>query len=160
MNLYLVRHADAEKTPPGKRDEDRRLTREGKDRIKVVAARWIYFIGELDFICTSPYVRAVETAEIIAKAFEFEKEIIKDNGLASGSLTKDLINLVNSLEGEDILIVGHQPDLSEHVSNLISAKGALVEFKKAAVAKISFNGKVNFSKGYLEFLIPSVVFLK
>ena len=160
MNLYLVRHADAEKTQPGKRDEDRKLIREGKDTIQKCADQWKYFIKNMDFICTSPYARAVETAEIIAKSFEFEKEIIKDKALLSGSYTKDLITLVNSLEGEDILVVGHQPDLSEHVSNLISAKGAFIEFKKSAIARISFKGKADFSKGYLEFLIPPGTFLK
>lgn len=160
MNLYLVRHADAEKTQPGKGDKDRELTREGKDIIQKTADKWVSFIKNPDFICTSPYIRAVETAEIIAESFEFEKEIIKDKALSSGGYTKDLITLVNSLGGEDILVVGHQPDLSEHVSNLISSKGALIEFKKAAIAKISFKDKADFSKGYLEYLIPPQVFLK
>lgn len=160
MNLYLVRHADAEKTIPGKRDKDRRLTREGKEKLLSAANRWRHFIHRPDFICTSPYIRAVETAEIIARAYDFDNEIIKDNSLASGSITKDLITLVNSLEGEEIFIVGHQPDLSEHVSGLISSRGALIEFKKAAIAKISFNDKVKLSKGYLEFLIPADALLK
>lgn len=160
MNLYLVRHADAEKTQPGKKDEDRKLSKEGKERIQGVANQWFYFIKKLDLICTSPFIRAVETAEIIAKCFEYKGEIIRDNLLAAGSYTKDLIQLINSLQGEDILIVGHQPDLSEHVSNFISSNGALVDFKKAAIAKIAFNGKANLSKGYLEYLIPATVFLK
>jgi len=160
MNLYLVRHADAENTQPGKKDEDRRLTKEGKERIKGAADRWIYFIAKLDFICTSPYTRAVESAEIIAKSFQYDKEIIKDGALASGSYIKDLVELVNSLGGNDIMVVGHQPDLSEHVSSLISSNGALVDFKKGAIAKVSFNGKVNLAKGYLEYLIPAGIFLK
>ncbi len=160
MNLYLVRHADAEKTQPGKKDQDRRLSKEGKERMKGVADQWIYFIKKVDFICTSPYIRALETAEIIAKSFDYKKEIIKDTILAAGCYTKDLVELVNSLGGEDILVIGHQPDLSEHVSNLISSKGALVDIKKTSIAKISFNGKANLSKGYLEFLIPSAAFLK
>ncbi len=158
MNLYLVRHADSEKTAPGKRDKDRRLTREGREKISAAANRWKYLLSKPDFICTSPYIRAIETAEIIAKALDFDKEIIKDSVLSSGSLTKDLITLVNSLDGEEILIVGHQPDLSEHVSGFISSGGAFVEFKKASIAKISFNGKVKLSKGYLEFLIPADAF--
>ena len=160
MNLYLVRHGDAEKTQPGKRDEDRRLLQKGWESIKIAADQWIFFIKKLDIICTSPYSRAVETAEIIAQSFKYEKEILKDNTLAPGSLTKELITLNNSLGGEDIMIIGHQPDLSEHVSNLISSKGALVDFKKGTLVKISFNGKASVSKGYLEYLIPSEVFLK
>ncbi len=160
MNLYLARHAEAENTQPGKKDADRKLTKEGIESTKGAADRWIYFINKLDFICASPYTRAVETAEIIARSFEYEKEIIKDEVLASGSFTKDLIELVNSLGGNDIMVVGHQPDLSEHVSTLISSNGALIDFKKAAIAKISFNGKVNPGKGYLEYLIPANILLK
>lgn len=160
MNLYLVRHADAEKVQPAKKDEDRRLSKEGKERIRGVSNQWFYFIKNIDIICSSPFTRAVETAEIIAECFEYEGEIIKDDVLASGSYTKDMVEFVNSLDGNDILVVGHQPDLSEHVSNLISSNGALVDFKKAAIAKISFNGKASLSKGYLEYLIPSSAFLK
>ena len=58
---------------PGKRDEDRRLTKEGKERIKTAAKGWMYIINRLDLICTSPYIRAVETAEIIAETFEYDK---------------------------------------------------------------------------------------
>ena len=160
MNLYLVRHADAEKTQPGKKDEERRLSKEGKERIREAAEQWFYFVKKIDLICTSPYIRAVETAEIIAQCLEYKGEIIKEKVLAAGSLTKDLIELINLFYGNDILVVGHQPDLSEHISNLISLKGALVDFKKAAIAKISFNGKVNLSKGYLEYLIPTTAFLQ
>ncbi|HSD64706.1 MAG TPA: phosphohistidine phosphatase SixA [Ignavibacteriaceae bacterium] len=160
MNLYLVRHADAEKVQPGKKDEDRKLSKEGKERIRGAANQWFYFIKNVDIISSSPFIRAVETAEIIAECFEYNDDIIKDDVLAAGSYTKDMIEFVNNLEGNDILVVGHQPDLSEHVSNLISSNGALVDFKKAAIAKISFNGKVSLSKGYLEYLIPSSAFLK
>jgi phosphohistidine phosphatase len=160
MNLYLVRHGDAEKTQPGKRDEDRKLVKEGREQVKAAAGGWQYIINKLDLICSSPYKRALETAEIIAETFEYEKEIIKDRVLGAGCFTRDLITLVNSLDVENVLVVGHQPDLSEHVSNLISASGALVDFKKTAIAKISFNGKVNLSKGYLEYLVPVDAFLK
>jgi phosphohistidine phosphatase len=160
MNLYLVRHGDAEKLQPGKKDEDRKLTGEGSAEVKRVAGQWIFFIKNLDFICTSPLIRAVETAEIIAEAFEYDKEIIKDTVLAPGSSTRDLVVLVNSLRGDNILIVGHQPDLSEHISELISSRGALIDCKRASIAKISFNGKVNPSKGYLEYLIPPDAFFK
>jgi len=160
MNLYLVRHSDAERTASGKRDEERSLLKEGRERIKTAAKGWLYIINKIDLICTSPYLRALETAEIIAETFDYEKEIIKDKSLMAGCFTKDLITFVNSLDGENIMVVGHQPDLSEHVSNLISSNGALVEFKKAAIAKISFNGKLNQAKGYLEYLIPSDAFVQ
>lgn len=160
MNLYLVRHADAEKVQPGKKDEDRKLSKEGKERIRGVANQWFYFIKNMDLICSSPFIRAVETAEIIAKCFEYKGKVIKDSVLASGSHTKDMIAFVNNLDVNDIMVVGHQPDLSEHVSNLVSSHGALIEFKKAAIAKITFNGKVSLSRGYLEYLIPASAFLK
>ncbi len=53
------------------------------------------------------------------------------------------------------LLLGHEPDFSEHVSQLISNSGAKIDFKKGMIAKISFNGKAKLTRGVLEFLIPA-----
>jgi phosphohistidine phosphatase SixA len=65
---------------------------------------------------------------------------------------------LNSFPSGEIAIVGHQPDLSNHLSRLISGSGASIEFKKGAIAKISFSNKVREGKGVLEFLIPPGIF--
>ncbi len=158
MNIYLIRHGDAEKTAIGKKDFERDLTEEGKIIIRNAADNWKYFIPGFNFIVTSPYIRALNTARIIEEAYELTEKVLVDKKISPGSRTEDLIEIANSLAVEDISFVGHQPDMSEHLGNLISYKGANINFKKAAIAKISFGSIAVLSKGTLEFLIPPEVF--
>src|SRR3990170_4168847 len=129
MNIYLIRHGDAEKASALKKDFDRTLTPEGEQKIK--------------------------TAEIVAQVYKFTGKIITDKRLIFGNRTEELIDLANEVMGHDMAFIGHEPDFSEHVSNLISNSSAKIDFKKGMIAKISFSAKAKMSRGVLEFLIPS-----
>jgi len=159
MNLYLIRHGDAENIAKGIKDFDRKLTSEGELKIKNAANYWKNIISGFDCIHSSPYVRAIQTAGIIASVFNYKNEIHTDRKIGSGSNTGDLIDIINDFDGNDVAYVGHQPDLSNHASALISGSGAYVEFKKGAIAKITFHNKVKEGKGVLEFLILPSVFI-
>jgi len=158
MNIYLIRHGDAENISKGLKDFDRKLTHEGEQKIKNAAQNWKNIIHAFDYIISSPYIRALHTAKIIASVFNYDNEIVTDRKLGSGCETDDLINIINSFDGNDIAYVGHQPDLSNHASSLVSGSGAYIEFKKGAVAKIIFHNKVKEGKGIMEFLIPQNLF--
>ncbi len=160
MNIYLIRHGDAEKASISKKDFDRELTQSGKIKMKVAAESWKNLVDEFDYIITSPLVRTIQTAQIIAEIFGIENKIIPDRKLSPGCTTNSIIEVTNSLSGEDFAFVGHQPDLSDILSDLISNKGTFVDFKKGAIAKISFHNRVHQAKGTLEFLIPANVFTK
>lgn len=160
MNIYFIRHGDAEKISINKKDFDRELTSNGKVRLKNAVLGWKNYIDAFDYLISSPLLRARQTANIIAEHFEIKNEIIVNKKLTSGGLTADIIEIANTLESENIAFVGHQPDFSEHISKLISASFANIEFKKAAIAKVSFHTKVQLSRGVLEFLIPAGIFNK
>lgn len=160
MNLYLIRHSEAEKISPLKKDFDRELTSEGIELLRKAVQYWQKIINGFDLIVTSPLVRAVQTSEIIAESFNYSKEVIKDNNLATGAVTGDLIELINTYNVENIACIGHQPDLSNHVSNIISTNGCTLHFPPAAICKIRFNGLAKFSKGELIYLIPPDIFKK
>ena len=157
MNIYLIRHGDAEKSSPAKKDAERKLTPEGISAIESAAEGWKNIISSFDYIVSSPLKRAVQTAEIIAKVFNYSDEIITDKRIAGGRID-DIIEIANSLEGKEIAFIGHEPDFSNYVSSLISSSGAFLSFKKGMIAKISFDNKVRLSKGNLEFLIPAKVY--
>jgi phosphohistidine phosphatase len=159
MNLFLIRHGDSEKTSIQKKDFDRELTPAGKDITMQAALHWKKLIPEFDYIISSPFKRAVQTAEIIAEVFNTGTKIITDKKLSPGSRTEDIIELVHIYNGKNIALVGHQPDMSEHVSNLISGSHAFVEFKKSAIAKLTFGSKIKTGKGTLDFLIPPDIIL-
>lgn len=160
MNLYLIRHSIAEKISPDKKDFERELTSEGNKLLRTAVEYWKRIVPGLDLIISSPLTRASQTSEIIAELFNYSKEVIKDNHLANGAKTSDLIEILNSFNIENIACVGHQPDLSLHVSNFISSIGCVLHFPPASICKIRFNGKAKLSKGELIYLIPPEIFVK
>jgi phosphohistidine phosphatase len=155
MNIYLIRHGDAEKISTLKKDSDRKLTQEGEQKLRNAAEGWKQLVPHFSQIISSPLARALQTAETVAQVYKFTGNIITDKRLLYGSKTEGLIDLANEIAGHDMAFVGHEPDFSDHVSHLISNSGANVDFKKGMIAKISFDGKVKMARGVLEFLIPA-----
>ena len=159
MNIYLIRHGDAEGISKGLKDSERKITTEGEMKIRNAALYWRNIIPEFDYIISSPYLRSLQTAKIIADIYNHKKEIIVDKRIGCGSETESVIEMLSSYQAGEIAIVGHQPDLSNHLSIFISGSGASAEFKKGAIAKISFNNKIREGKGVLELLVPPGIFI-
>lgn len=159
MNLYLVRHSLAENISENKKDFDRELTEEGKYIIRKTSSSWKSYIENVDVILTSPLVRAIQTAEIISLNLQEKSNIIRDNNLGTGSRTADLIDLLNSLEHENVIVVGHQPDLSQHLNNFCGTGSFNLAFPPAALAKIEFNNSIKYGKGKLICFIPPIIHL-
>ena len=154
MNIYLIRHGIAEKISPGKKDRERNLTAEGKQKLAEAALLWKDKINGFTAIFCSPYLRAVQSAEIIAEATGYKGNIIEDATLSPGSRTEDLIELANSSGESEIALVGHQPDLSDHVAVFTGGLENSASFKEGTIAKISFGGDAQTGNGKLEFLLP------
>ena len=156
MNLYLVRHGKAEPASVFKKDRDRELTEDGIHILNASFGYWKNLINKPDFILSSPFVRAVQTAGIIAHNVDFKGVVMNENLLSPGSSTNSLIELSKSLEAEDVILVGHQPDLSFHVSRFIGGTEVNMKFSPGTIAKIHFDGKPRIGKGDLIFLLPPV----
>jgi len=154
MNIFLIRHGKAEPASPAKKDIDRELTDEGINIVKRSVGFWKNGIISFDFIFTSPFKRAVQTAEIIAELLNYKNELIKDRTLSPGSSTRSVIQLAEVLDGDNIALVGHQPDMGYHISSLVCNSQLNLKFSPASIAKVSFNGKPKPGKGILEFLLP------
>ena len=159
MNLYLIRHSIAENISLDKKDFDRELTLEGKEVILKTSQAWKNYIDQLDIVLSSPLTRAVQTAEIISSYLQANQNLIKDNNLGTGSRTSDLIELLNSLEYENVAVVGHQPDLSIHVNNFCGTGSFNLVFPPAALAKIEFDNSIKYGRGKLVYFIPPIVHL-
>lgn len=158
MNLFLIRHSIAEDPSPHKSDAHRELTQEGKDLMLSGCKFLIKLAPKLNLILSSPYIRAYQTAEIISNYYGSEDKLIKENNLAAGCSTGNLIEVLSIYQEENILIVGHQPDLSNHISNFVSNGNMNLIFQPASIAKIRFDSKVGFGRGILEFLIQSDIY--
>jgi phosphohistidine phosphatase len=140
MNLYFLRHAKAgERSVRFPDDSKRPLTPDGEKEMFRVAKGMRALDLSFGLILSSQFVRAKRTAEIVAEVFKSNKLRLSKN-LASCSdarkLVKELNNDYASLK--NILLVGHEPDLSKLISRLSAGDEKLsLHFKKAGLCKLT-----------------------
>lgn len=154
MNIYLIRHAEAEPTSELKPHEDRELTPRGISILKASTDVWKNYIANFDIILSSPLKRAMQTAEIIRGVFDVKIGIMKDISLLNGGETEDLLSVAQSLVLNEIAMIGHQPDIGNHISAMIGTHEFISRITPATIAKISFIDNPGMRNGNLEFLIP------
>ncbi len=137
MNLYIIRHAIAvdEAMSDYESDRERPLTDKGRRKMRQIA-KALYNLGvDLDMILSSPYVRACETAEILADVFKMKKEIVLSDNLVPLGNPELLIGEINEKYSVDsIALVGHEPYLSALISLLIADNAKIeITLKKGGV---------------------------
>jgi phosphohistidine phosphatase len=142
MNLYLLRHGLAEDlgTDGLTKDSERPLTAKGEEKLRKIAAGMEALELTFDVILSSPYLRARQTAEIIVEALHARKKIEFSEALTPGGIAKKLIELLNRVnpEPQNVLLVGHEPHLSDLISLLVSGKpGCGVIMKKGGLCKLT-----------------------
>ena len=123
--LWLLRHGDAEDGSP---DAERKLTEKGRRQSKAAGAALAALGVKLEACLASPKVRAAQTAELACEALGVEPEL--EPKLAGGRF--DAEALAAGL-GDEVLLVGHDPDFSMAVHALT---GAQVRMKKGGLAGI------------------------
>jgi phosphohistidine phosphatase len=123
--IWLLRHGDAEDGSP---DSERPLTEKGREQSRAVGAALKALGVEIDACLTSPKVRAAETARLACEPLGVEPQL--EPKLAGGPF--DAEALAAGL-GDDVLLVGHDPDFSMAVHSLT---GAQVRMKKGGLAGI------------------------
>jgi phosphohistidine phosphatase len=141
MNLYVLRHGIAvERGTPGfKTDAERPLTPKGKRQLRQIAAAMQNLDLDFDLILSSPFWRARQTAEIVAQLPGLKKRLAFSNELTPNGDPKALIQQLNELKPvpKNILLVGHEPYLSELMMQLISGTAAAgIELKKGGLGKL------------------------
>lgn len=139
MDLYLLRHGKAEKTfPVGGSDDERLLTGRGKSEMQEIAS-WIRSQGcAIDCIATSPLRRAKDTAAIIAEVYPAAKGPELWEELSPGvEFNRLLARIREQHTTPSLLLVGHEPSMSDCISRIISGSGNVrIELKKGGLAKI------------------------
>jgi phosphohistidine phosphatase len=134
MNLYILRHADAE--PHCANDAERRLTGKGEQQASQVA-RFCEAHGlKVDVVLTSPFRRARQTAKPVAEHLGVEMR--EEGWLASGAEPADVIaKLADFKKMPAVMIVGHEPDLGRLISHLLGAKGGeAIHVRKASLTAL------------------------
>jgi phosphohistidine phosphatase len=141
MNLYLLRHGAAVEpgTPGFDKDSDRPLTAKGEDRLREAARAMEKLELSFDLILSSPFLRAKQTAEIIAKNFKLRKKLAFSDDLTPAGNPRLLIQQLNRFrpEPENVLLVGHEPYLGKLVALLAAGNTSLeIDFKKGGLGKL------------------------
>jgi phosphohistidine phosphatase len=142
MELYVLRHAIAVErgSDRSKSDFDRALTPEGEQKLRRVTKAMRNLELTFDLLVSSPYLRARETAEIVASAFGLRRKLQLRDSLGVDGNPRELIAELRSLTPQptSLLLVGHEPYLSTLITLLVSgtAKSG-VTLKKAGLCKLS-----------------------
>ncbi|MBN1460764.1 MAG: phosphohistidine phosphatase SixA [Armatimonadetes bacterium] len=149
MELYFLRHGEAEPTPMADSDADRALTQRGRHDVTAAAQ-----LAKRTRICpaaiyTSPLLRARQTGEILADVFGVAATAARQ--LASGPSLGDLQDLVSDSGCHRILFVGHEPYLSAIVQTLT---GGRVKMRTANLAHVHAD-LLEPGRGILMCLLPA-----
>jgi phosphohistidine phosphatase len=140
MFLYFLRHASAgQRLATAKKDEKRGLDRDGIEQCGYVGRALASLGVQVDAIISSPLKRSTQTAALVGNEMGHEGKILVENALRPQSSFSDFQkSLEKYARLESILIVGHNPNLSEFLGRTISENGceAIVELKKGAIAKV------------------------
>jgi len=138
MRLYLVRHGIAidREDPKCPAEAERYLTEEGIRKTEEVARGAASLVEKPNLFLSSPYVRALQTAEIFATAMKYPKQKIrKTNLLLPGSEVGAFFReLAKNKESESVFCFGHAPHMDELISAVLGSKRDATSMKKAGVA--------------------------
>jgi phosphohistidine phosphatase len=139
MHLYLVRHADA--LPLGTdgvaNDSERPLSPVGYEQMTPLARGLKRLEQPFDVIATSPLLRSKQTAEELLRLLEIPSlQLVTCDQLAPGESSRRLAKWLRKLQGNHVLLVGHEPDLGRHTGYLIGSKRVNIEYAKSGCALV------------------------
>jgi len=155
LELYLVRHAiAAERGPKYPDDRLRPLTVAGSKKFAASVPGLVEMGVAIDFVLTSPLVRARETAQLLAAGLKPKPAITEIEALAPGGRPQAIIEAIKThgRRHRRLALVGHEPDLGELAARLLGARG-MVEFKKGGVCLIDVDGATPGGPGTLRWML-------
>src|SRR5438445_57024 len=147
LELYFLGHGEADWPDWEKSDDARPLTKRGKKEMHEVAAFLKRVKARPDLVVTSPLPRASQTAEIAAEHLKVKCR--EDKLLAPGFGRQELERLLKKYPAESLMIVGHEPDFTQTISQLT---GASLKLSKAGVALVELDR--SWRNGRLLWLFP------
>lgn len=152
MRLYFLRHATAEEAAAN--DAARRLTPTGRAEAKIAGAALAALGVEPTRLISSPLLRAVQTAEIVARELKFKGTVEEHDALRNNVPTHELLEALGpGMTDDAFLLVGHMPSLAEHVAALIGSRNPDgLPLDKGGVACVETE-KLREDKGELRWLM-------
>jgi phosphohistidine phosphatase len=138
VNLYVLRHASA-----GTRranpliDVKRPLDKEGKQQCILVGSYLNALKVHFDLVISSPLKRALQTASLVGTETGYDSRIMVSEALSPGATIAAFEKLISDLNTqENVLIVGHNPNLAQFLGSLISSSRMNIRLRKGAIARV------------------------
>lgn len=156
MQLLVVRHADAgdsdEFARTGRPDSERPLSPKGHDQLRLVAPALRRLVPTVDCIVTSPFVRAVETAEALRREYS-ARPLLQTPTLEPDVRPRAFEKYLRQSEGDVVVCVGHEPHLSSLAAWLTSGlEAGSMTLKKCGACLLTFDGRPRKGEGSLRWL--------
>jgi phosphohistidine phosphatase len=146
MVIFFLRHASAgKKRSNPKQDEKRPLDKDGIEQCREVGRALAAMDIQVDCIISSPLKRATQTAALVANELGYEGNLKLDAALRPDATYEQFRALLQkNSKFESIMVVGHNPNLSEFCSLLLSNgnESGAIDFKKGGAARVEHSGKV------------------
>ena len=140
MIIYFLRHASAgERMSNPKKDEKRPLDKTGIEQCGYGGRALTALDVQVDVILSSPLKRAAQTASLVGNEMGYEGKLQLTEALRPEASFADFRKLLDKYaKYESIMVVGHNPNLSEFLGRAISENGCetTVDLKKAGVARV------------------------
>jgi phosphohistidine phosphatase len=147
MDVYFLRHGEADWPDWDKPDDERPLTKHGKKEMHEVGKFLKRAKADPDLIVTSPLPRASQTAAIAAE--HLKTKYRKDKLLEPGFGRQELERVLKKYPAESLMVVGHEPDFSHTITQLT---GGEIKLSKAGIALVELGR--SWRSGRLLWLIP------
>ena len=140
MQLYIVRHGIAidRQAPKAPAEAERFLTEEGKDKTQDAAKGFAKLEVRADVFFSSPYVRAMQTAEIFAAALEYPKAKIRRTDLLLPTADPAMFfrELAKDKDSAVVIVFGHAPQLDDLLATALGSRHQITALKKAGAALV------------------------
>ena len=156
MEIYILRHGIAEDGKPGQPDSVRKLTSEGKAKLEKILGCARKAGVQPDVLLSSPYKRAMETAQIAKEVLRVEQPVIQTDVLVPEERAERVWDEIRIYkEAQQIMLAGHEPQLSGVVAFLMGVPSAHIEMKKGAIARVDVESIGIRPRGTLVWLLTA-----
>ena len=138
MKLLVVRHAIAEDRNPGGSDRDRPVSKKGRKRFQKICTNLSHLNLQFDLLLDSPLLRSQQTADIFCENFSVAERKRSEN-LNPLAEVSDLLLEIKAYNVDRVVIVGHQPFLTEFINHCVTEdKRIFTLLKRGGLAFLDF----------------------
>lgn len=159
MNLYLVRHAEAKPLGgPVTTDAARPLTADGERDARMMGRVLSRLESHVPMIACSPLLRSTRTASLLSEGFRVRSATETWEELTPGIHANELLARVNAVSAHALVLVGHQPDMTNFLALLVADAAAEIALPPGGIVCVTLNPGLTHSAGRMHWLLtPELV---